>query len=244
MSSPGLNFTKSTFDVRKGLTSLNLSKYLIHLESPLNQNKGIRITSNVNISVTLTVTAYNMYESALILPTSLLSTEYIVSYSAAMKILLVGVEGNTDYNVTYSNDLNSTRGFFHRFGTVLLDNAISYDIATAIITSNKPLAVFSGRSSKSGNIVFEQAVPVVSWGFQYIVPQLPYAHSFRLYAAQDGTAVQVNNSITEKVARGQIRQINRMRWSVAVDQQQAYHGGAIWIRIRWTFGQFAGHFSV
>ena len=200
VTSPGTNFFIS-LHVDKWNTSTTLPESLIHYTAPYQQKKGIRIQSNVAISVLLTVESYYskswgdgvFFDSGRLLPVSVLSQEYVVQVDSSRNIFMVGVEANTAFNITFTDSKEShmISGILSEFDTYLLNNVSINDVGGCIISSSKPIAVFSS-SFDTGGFFFEQILPDYSWGYKYILPDVVKdigTLHFRIFASIESTNV-------------------------------------------------------
>ena len=179
----------------KGLRQYN---YLGHWSISPNtyQSKGIRVRSTTDVSLTLTLNNYyyGIFESMLLLPTVVLSTEYVLPYGKDMMVLIVGMENNTEFKIQYST-VNGSAGVIEQYQTYLLHNTTTSDPVSCSVSSTKPIAVFMSTKAQNHHQDFaslEQAIPVSSWGKQYIVPKLTVDHSFRILVSQNGTHIHTD----------------------------------------------------
>ncbi|XP_053372629.1 uncharacterized protein LOC123560550 [Mercenaria mercenaria] len=172
------------------------------------QFKGIEINSDVNISVAV-FPAYSDYtEGFLVLPTAALSTRYVAaSYHPSSynnEILVAGVDSNSDISINYTTNGKSysTQNVrLQKFETYQL--AVSRDVSGAVITSNKPVAVFSGSANSQIPVgiggteyIVEQMVPTKYWSTQFIVPPI-YPHNYfivKVFVEEDNTEIHYYNS--------------------------------------------------
>ena len=76
----------ATYDVSKGITTMQIPSTLVHNYAYTYQNMGFRISSTVQVSVIMTTYQENTmaFDSMLLLPTVVLSTEYVVPFSGDM----------------------------------------------------------------------------------------------------------------------------------------------------------------
>ena len=224
VTSPGTNFFIS-LHVDKWNTSTTLPESLIHYTAPYQQKKGIWIHSNVAISVLLTVKSYYhkslsigvLFDSARLLPVSVLSQEYVVQVDSYRHIFMVGVEANTAFNITFTDSKEShmTSGILSKFDTYLLNNVSINDVGGCIISSSKPIAVFSS-SFNTGGSFFEQILPDYSWGYKYILPDVVKdigTLHFLVFASNEDTNVHTfinSKSVTLNLSRGTYMQSTQL----------------------------------
>lgn len=185
-------------------------------------HKSLLIQSDVPVSVTVMPYGHiDEFEGFLALPVNVLSTEYIAAsyqpYSDPSlgynELLIVGIEDATVVNIS-GNQMDLRNENIQRFETAQF---ISFtDISGTIITSNKPVAVFSGSSNSQVPLgtgdhqyLVEQLIPVYLWGYIYVIPPLyPRTHYLvRIFASVDNSTVifaSKTQSITHTVDRGNI----------------------------------------
>jgi hypothetical protein len=171
------------------------------------QFKGIEIYADVNISVAVFPAYSANTEGFLVLPVTALSTRYVAaSYHPSgyySEILVAGVDSNTDVEINYtSNGKAKTQHIqLNQFETYQL--IVTYDLSGALITSDKPVAVFSGSSYSqipvgigAVNYIVEQMIPQKYWSNRFIVPPI-YPHNFfivKIFVDYDNTEVHFYNS--------------------------------------------------
>ena len=167
----------------------------------------------------------------LVLPTLVLSTEYIVPYNKGNRIILVGTDNSTDFSIKCTNG-NGDEGVIDEIQTYFLNNnATSANPVSCNVLSNKPVAVFMGRDDSDYVEDYElgsseQAIPVSGWGQQYIVPGLPISHSFGVSASQNGTNIDMdhrsdNFPVVRVLAnRGELRQTDMVTSALALNSNK------------------------
>ena len=131
--------------------------------------------------------------TARLLPVSVLSQEYVVQVDSYTNIFMVGVEANTTFNITFTESKNShmISGILSKFDTYLLNNVSINDVGGSIISSSKPIAVFSSCFN-TGSSLFEQIIPDYFWGYRYILPDVVKdigTLHFRIFASTENTNV-------------------------------------------------------
>jgi gliding motility-associated-like protein len=149
-------------------------------------------------------------EASAILPTSSLGSEYTVmsfmenDFSENSEVVMVGTQDNTSVQVTCTQ--NTAEAPAGTPFTIELDQGEVYtvlsdaDISGSTITSNVPLAVFSGTAVSTVNNcganshLYEQLLPDVYWGNRYAF--LPYENKggdlVRFLAKEDNTEILTN----------------------------------------------------
>ena len=209
----------STYDVSKGITTMQIPSTLVHNYAYTYQNMGFRISSTVQVSVIMTTYQEHTmaFDSLLLLPTVVLSTEYVVPFSGDMTVLIAGLENNTHFQTRYQT-LNGPSGVLGQYQTYLLHNSSTPDTFSCTISSTKPVAVFLSKTTAG----LEQAIPVGNWGKQYvIIPELNTDQSFRILASQNDTHIKVDTSPPwHIIAHSGTRQSNMYGSSLFVDSNQ------------------------
>ncbi|MBX7150432.1 IgGFc-binding protein [bacterium] len=210
--------------------------------SDLAMNKGIHVISDKEITIYGLNQLGQSTDAFLALPTDVLGTHYIVqSYKNAgyvnngrtklnasslsrrgTEFAVVATEDTTMVSITPSVTCgNRLKGQTY---AIALDKGQVYqllaqkpgdDLSGTFITSNKPVAVFSGH--KCANIpvgydhcdhLVEQLPSVDTWGKKFVVMPLATrkkGDTFRFLASEDQTAVRIN-STTVYVMRGQFHE--------------------------------------
>ena len=193
----------------------------------IEKNKGIRITANKPISVQglsivrktsegflgLPVGALGMYY---IVPTFFVTSSAIVQVVATEDRTLVAVElrlpknGRVHYGeVTYVDGdfINATLNELDVF-QVLGDS----DLSGTIVTSSKPIAVFSGndcamvpKNRLPCNHLVEQIPPISDWGLEFITnptPNRQEGDEFHVIASMQNTLVSVDTQFKIRLNEG------------------------------------------
>ena len=180
--------------------------------------KGIRITANKQISVygyAWILRLQHVGEGFLGLPVDILGKEYIVPTqatthslleSSVAKVQVVAQEDNTQ--VSFMLRLPRGRRVYYRsryfssgelINTTLNDLEVfqvqvNTDLTGTVVTSSKPIAVFSGAYVFSGHSV-EQIPPVSVWRKEFITIPAPNnfgGDHFLIIASKDNTDVNVD----------------------------------------------------
>ena len=215
----------STRNVSKGITTIQIPSTLVHNPSYsyMYQNKGLRIISSVDVSVIVTMNLgiSNMFDSMLLLPTVVLSTEYVVLYSGEKSTLIAGIESNTHFQIRCQT-VNGPSGVLGQYQTYLLHNGTASDTFSCSIFSTKPIAVFLSGFGHSIWTGLEQAIPVSNWGKQYVIPEIHTDHSFQILASQNDTFINIDTSPPLHIIAqsGQLRQSFVYKSSLFLDSNQ------------------------
>ncbi len=205
-----------------GSQQINLtptSDYLVNA-AQLPQNKGVFVSVSDPISLYALNRKLNSADVALIFPLEALGTEYYtMSFTPngwGSVFLIVATEDNTAISVTPSRntstgspantpiDITLNRGqtyLVRSSGT----NGSNSDLTGSLISSDKPIAVFSGNvrvniDGNSSDHAYEQIPSINTWGRNFVtVPSvrenpavLRSYDYFRIMAQADGTVVTIS----------------------------------------------------
>ena len=230
ISAPLLGYRKE-FEVSPGETTFVLLDSLLQLSASEGiSSKGIHITSDHPITVIATSHRYQTTDSYLILPESSLSTEYrLVGYAWLAKDLLsqgaiVAIEDQTIVEVTPTARTMSGKAIGIPFSITLKRGEVytirSYfdvnkpsDLTGTLITSSKPVAVFTGHNCayvpdvayKACNILVEQVPPIETWGTEFVIGRLASrsGYSVRVLASEDSTVVVEGGDLVATLDAGE-----------------------------------------
>lgn len=189
-------------------TVVPLNGTLIQYEAG-KQFKGIEVNSDANISVTVVTGGGDLTEGYLALPVEALGTRYVAAsyypYSSfSSEILIAGVESNTDVtlNTMLNGQVGSNRTFrLQKFETYQFKS--NNDVSGSVITSNKPVAVFSGSADTripvgvgDWQFLIEQMIPAKYWATKFIIPPIyPREHFVvRMISGSNNTDVHYYNA--------------------------------------------------
>jgi len=196
-----------------------------------NENKGIHVVSTNPVNVYALNYRTQSADVAVIYPTEALGTEYFaMCYSprytsgneSNSEFLIVATEDNTTVNITPTKRTDQGKPANVLF-SVTLNKGQSYqvqssntdatgmeDLTGSSVTSNKPIAFFSGSKATtipfsgytdhSYDHLFEQIPPTITWGKEfYVVPlKLRTKDTYRILAAENGTVVKIEGTNTTK----------------------------------------------
>ena len=194
-------------------------------DSDVVEHKGIRVTSEKEVSVYGLSLLQESTEAYLGLPTDALGTEYIVTshevidFRGGTQFAVVGAHDGTTVNIVPSITTGShTAGVPYTVALdegdvyMLRDTTLGDDLTGTIITATYPVAVLSGCQMTfvpsdlyAANYLVEQLPPVSTWGKQFLtVPYKTRLHgdTFRFLAAEDGTTIRVNGVVVATLNRG------------------------------------------
>lgn len=218
VSIPAYNW-QQTFNVgANAVTIIHLPSYVENTSSEIPEERGVRVVSQLPVSV-YTHQYYSMRsEATVVLPVSSLGMEYYaMTYNGYQEggevfpsgFLLVGVEDGTEVTVTVSDKTKGGKAAGDTF-TVVLDAGDTYqvqslagssgDLTGSHASGNKKFNVFAGCRWTQVPVgcnyrdnLLEQMYPVATWGRQFVTA--PFAHMpydlFRILAAEDNTEVTV-----------------------------------------------------
>ncbi|XP_060560319.1 uncharacterized protein LOC132720230 isoform X4 [Ruditapes philippinarum] len=170
------------------------------------EHKGIHVTTNVDVTLTVMKYPSNTWEGFLALPTVMLSTEYIISsyspnhlgYFSDFLVLAVHDDTLIDIHV----DKKTFRVLLNRLDTYLVRR--HDDLSGARVSSNTSIAVFSGHEATTivpiichfAEYFVEQLLPTKYFAQEFIVPPIPpkYQYVVRLYSSSENTLVTFHNA--------------------------------------------------
>jgi hypothetical protein len=223
ISISGISYNQN-FNVTVGnITTISLPTSVFLTNSGTINNNGIHITSNKEITVYGMNSRPYTSDAYLGLPTDALGTEYyVMTYtglsSYGSQIGIVSTENATSVNfnlkttvgsyiagTTYTIFLNSGQTFY-------LKAPSNTDLTGSEITSNKPIAVFSGNQCANVPVnrgacdhLVEQMTPTSGWGKNFVTVPLKTrsGDTFRFLAGTNGTQISVNGSVVANLNQGQ-----------------------------------------
>ncbi len=227
---PGLSFSEP-FAVTPGtVTSVSMPAEAEMVTTVDPETKGIHVTAGAEVTVYGLNRIQYTTDAYLGLPTDILGTEYIVlgypgGYSSEGAV--VATANETTVTITPSVVLSGGQPAGTPF-TVHMDQGQTYqftsagDVSGTVVTADKPVGVYGGN--QCANIpagysacdhVVEQMPPVTAWGQSFLTVPLATrlnGDTFRIVAAQHGTAVRINGSSVATLNRGEV-------WEQIVDGQ-------------------------
>ena len=179
------------------------------------EGKGIHIYSSVDISVFVLDAKQYKTEGYYVFPSINLSNDYIgmsYHYSSYNSIIgITAIKDNTTVNITgYTNGTTFGVCCNTTTITIYLDRLQTYqvssiaDLSGTRITSSHPVVVVSGSqcgvfsSSTYCQPLYEQMIPVKSWGKKFLLPALVYksitSFYIRVFASQTNTFVTIQGN--------------------------------------------------
>jgi hypothetical protein len=202
------------------------------------QEKAIHLVSDNPLNVYALNFSTNSSEVALIFPTTSLGNEYFamcyephcsfpsgVTQGKNSEFLIVATEDSTIVNITPTRvtdklkpaykpfSIKLSRGELYQVQSGNLPNLTGQgDLTGSYITSDKPIALFSGSYSttipfssiNAWDHLYEQMPPVQSWGRKFVAVPLRTRHedTYRILAAEDNTTVRIGNKVPVVLNKG------------------------------------------
>jgi len=210
------------------------------------QSKGIHLVSDNPLNVYALSWASNSSDAAVIFPTESLGNEYYAmcydphisslqlngnAQGKNSEFLIVASEDNTlvgitttkvtdnlrPANIPFSINLNKGEVYQVQSENLLNTAPAQGDLTGSHITSNKPVALFSGsycttvpKSSESAwNHLYEQIPPLQTWGRKFVAVPLKSREkdTYRILASEDNTEVRVGSTtLVPRLKKGEFRE--------------------------------------
>ena len=226
VSIPGINFTRD-FIVQPGeVTTVTLPANVAVSSSNTIVERGIRVTSELPVSVSGLNQQRATTDGFLGLPTQIAGREYLVMSSGAnggTHFAVVGTVAGTEVTIVPSVT-TSGRTAGTPFTITLNEGQVYYlqntsnnaDLTGTSISASASVAVFSGH--ECGNVprgvsfcdhMVEQLTPIETWGTAFATAPLSTRRNgdtFRILAATDGTDVTINGNVVATLNRGEFFQ--------------------------------------
>ncbi len=216
ISIPLQNWQQNFSVAANGVTIITLPASAENTFSEIVDSKGIRVVSQLPVSVYTHQYHAMRSEATVVLPVSSLGQEYyVLTYTGytenevyPSEMLLVGMEDGTEVTVQVSTNTMGGHTPASAF-TIFLNAGQTYqiqsktgdgDMSGTYITGNKKFNVFGGArwtqvpaGCNFRDNLLEQMYPVNTWGRQFV--SVPFAHMsydiFRILAAENNTKVTV-----------------------------------------------------
>ncbi|MCQ2297470.1 MAG: gliding motility-associated C-terminal domain-containing protein [Bacteroidales bacterium] len=187
-----------------------------------NSPAGLYVTSTVPIDLY----AYNRcpsptaFDAALVLPVEALGKDYRIltyktqpsdagSHDASSDFVVVGTEDNTMVTVRLTASANSGSipsgayyGVVNRGEVMVFHSQIGADYTNSTVSANKKVAVFMGNAlakttSISADHTYTQALPISSWGTEYVaIPDMAHNNDKLKLAVRCNGSVTINNGVS------------------------------------------------
>ena len=205
------------------------------------QNKGIHLTSENPVNVYALNWRTNSSDAALIYPVESLGKEYLTMCyypdhlegedRSNSEFLIVATEDSTIVKITPSKVTDKLRSKDSTF-VIKINKGEVYqvqsknasgqydsrqgDLTGSYISSNKPVAVYSGAQSTrvpTGTCcwdhLFEQIPPLHSWGLEYYTVPLKSREQdrYRIMAARDNTTVYISGEKSFRLNKGEFKEV-------------------------------------
>lgn len=214
---------------------ISTSQDIIHRDSEVVDSKSISISSSGNISVYAYNSRQNSSDASLILPLNVLGDEYFVTAhfsplaagpdNSESTMLVIATEDDTQVQITPSHPTLNGKPAGTPF-SITLNQGQSYQIKAngdltgthvKVLNANqgncKKVAVFGGNKmtsagdcGKTGDHLFQQAIPIEYWGKSYIHVPLKNRTSgelVKVLASENATQVTVNGQLKGTLNSGE-----------------------------------------
>jgi hypothetical protein len=210
IKAPDVHFIQTyTFE---SYIQVNLSYRIMQVtsSSSLTARKGIKISCDHACAVhVLPHSSNDAVEGFLALPVNALGTRYVISSytpytsNTPSEFVIAVVENNTRIQLSkkiYYNGYSNSSLTLNEFDTYIYKN--SRDLSDSVISSDKPISVFSASSASqvphgTGDFqyIVEQMIPTEFWAKTYIVPHIyPRKYSmYRIYGTEYNTSITRHN---------------------------------------------------
>ena len=228
VSIPGLSFTQD-FTVQPGqVTTVTLPTNVAVASSNTIVELGIRVTSELPVSVSGLNQQRATTDGFLGLPTQIAGREYLVmsstnSGNGGTHFAVVGTVAGTEVTIV-PTVTTSGRTAGTPFTIALNEGQVYYlqntnnnaDLTGTSISANAPVAVFSGH--ECGNVppgvsfcdhMVEQLTPIETWGTAFATAPLSTRRNgdtFRVLTATDDTDITINGVVVATINRGEFFQ--------------------------------------
>jgi CUB/sushi domain-containing protein len=171
------------------------------------EHKGIHVTTDVDVTITVMKYPRSTWEGFLALPTVMLATEYIISsyqpYSSYKSdFLVLALQDDTLIDIHVEEKI--LRVVLNRLDTYLVQR--HDDLSGARVSSNTSVAVFSGHEATSVQITcgfdqyfVEQLLPTKHFAQEFIVPPVPPQSQYvvRIYSSTHNTFLTFHNTTNQ-----------------------------------------------
>jgi hypothetical protein len=225
---PGLGFNES-FTVTAGtITTVDLPSATAIITDDGIEDKGIHVTSDVDIAVYGLSSEIFTADAFLGIPVDALGQEHhIISYDTPESPLggthfgVVSIEDNTLVTITPSITVGTriagvpytvtmNQGEVYQLGNPTMD------LTGTKISSDKPVSIFGGHQCanvpvdvSSCDHLVEQIPPSTSWGQSFLTASLATRTAgdiFRILAAEDATEVRINGTLVATLNSGEFHE--------------------------------------
>lgn len=159
------------------------------LDSKRNSRCSVIVHASADVAITALNHKLRTTDTSVVYPTTEWGTEYYIVTPLKHNFKEFSVTNGKNDNkvVVFVKRPFRFRGIYYRTGTRVAFNLKPYesviiestsDLTGTKVTSDKPVAVFTGHTCTTGfyqycNHVYEQLLPVNMWGSSFIVPPVP-----------------------------------------------------------------------
>ncbi|MEO8435564.1 MAG: PKD domain-containing protein [Pyrinomonadaceae bacterium] len=225
---PGLNFAQN-FSVPANATATVTLPLVQVFDSDVIQLKGVHVTSQQPVTVYGMNQRGFTSGGFLALPVNSLGTDHLIltysnmGFSPSSELGIVAADNGTIVTITPSVTTGNHVGgvpytvALNQGQTYLLQNTVPTilgDLSGSQITSGKPVAVFGGHMAATipaeagccADHLVEQLPPTSVWGKRFATIPLATRSKgdfFRFIAAENGTAIYLNGTLTANLNRGE-----------------------------------------
>jgi hypothetical protein len=235
----GAGFGPAAFQVDAGtVTPVTLPVSVRATGSGTIENKGLLLSAPDEFVVYGLNQKVFSTDAYLGLPTDVAGTEYLVpsmpnaKRSLPGELQIIAQEDGTEVTITPKRSTiagtnvksikagKSARFTLNRLQSIQFKAKGNYtaDLTGTVITSSKPVSVFSGhqcgivpsRALACDHLV-EQIPPITTWGTEFLTTPLATRKGgdiFRILAAHDNTEVKIDGAVVARLKRGKFKQVN------------------------------------
>ena len=203
-------------------------------------NKGLQISTTDTVSVYCANIATYSFDASYVLPTEGLADDYIIqtfdqssytsTYDPTSAFVIVATEDNTTIDITPSVKTFGGKPAHQKFSIVLnkgqayqlrsSDSNSNRDLSGTRVTAHdcKKIAIFNGNNltlipvsaSSDCDCVFEQAMPLRSWGGQFVVTtSLGRSQDYyKITSSADGNVIRKNGEVLFTLNANESRSIS------------------------------------
>lgn len=223
VSIPGRNWSRSFSVSANQVTVVNLPAFAETLGSEIIANNGVKLVSNLPVSVYIHQYHAARSEATVVLPKESLGREYYaISYFGVTRqsvdypseFIIIGMEDETEVHITVSDRTERGKSVNATF-SVILDAGETYqvqadrssgDLTGSYIMADKKVNVLAGARWTEVPLncglrdnLLEQMYPLETWGKRFVTVLNSNVNydTFRILASRDGTEVKVEGTTTQ-----------------------------------------------
>ena len=227
VTNPQTGWTETHQVQANNITTIDIDEDIAYIDGTSEQvmNKGLQITSTDTVSVFCTNIAHLSFDASYVLPSQSLADDYIIqtfdqssgTYDPTSAFVIVATEDNTVIDITPSVTTLGGKPAHQEF-TITLNRGQAYqlrsktnfgdrDLSGTRVTARdcKRIAIFNGNNltlvptsaSSDSDCVFEQAMPLHSWGKKFVVTNsLNRIDDYvKITSAADGNVILKNGTV-------------------------------------------------